>query len=359
MKKDYYEILGVDKKASKEDIKKAFRKLAHKYHPDKGGDEIKFKEINEAYQTLSDDKKRAQYDNFGSTGPGFEGFGGGNGANWDFTNFSGGQGVEFDLGDIFNEFFGGNATGNRGGKRVKRGRDISVDIQISFKESIFGVNRKVLINKIGTCEECEGSGGIKGSKNKTCEHCGGKGTIYQNQRSFIGVFTTTRECDKCFGAGEVPEEICKKCSGQRVTKRSEEINIVIPPGIEAGEMIRMSGKGEAAPDGVSGDLYVRLHVEKDKVFRKEGNNLAMNLQVKLSDALLGGSYDVETLDGKISVKIPNGISHGEILRVKGRGVPSGAGSKRGDLMIKIDIEIPKKLSKKSEELIKKLKEEGI
>lgn len=358
MAKNYYEILGVEKGASKDAIKKAFRKLAHKHHPDKGGDEVKFKEMNEAYQTLSDDKKRSQYDTFGSSGAG-GGFGGGNGMNWDFTNSSGGggQGVEFDIGDIFNEFFAGG--GGRGGRRVKRGRDISVDIQITFRESVFGVKRAVLINKIATCTECDGSGGAKNSKTKTCEKCSGKGSIHQNQQSMLGTFTSVVECDKCYGSGTVAEEVCKTCLGQRVVKRSEEINVVIPPGIENGEMVRLSGRGEASPGGVSGDLYIKIHVERNSKFIKEGHNLGMNLGVKLTDALLGGSYDIETLDGKIAVKIPKGITHGEILRVKGKGVPMGAGSKRGDLMIKISIDIPNKLSRKAEDIIKKLKEEGV
>lgn len=359
MSKDYYEILGVDKKASKEEIKKAFHKMAHKYHPDKsGGDDAKFKEVNEAYQTLSDDQKRAQYDRFGSAGPqgGFGGFNGQNGfGGFDFSGFTGGQDFEVDLGDIFGQFFGG---GQGGGQRVKRGRDIAVDVQISFKESVFGTNRSVLINKIGKCDDCQGTGAQTGSKKKTCTACNGKGTIKETRKSFLGSFVSTRECDKCHGGGEVPEHACKKCGGDGVLKKNEEIKIQIPPGINNGEMIRMSGGGEAVPSGVSGDLYIKIHVESDPIWKRDGNNLVTDLQVKLTDALLGADYPLKTLEGDITLSVPAGITHGEILRVRGQGVPTST-NKRGDLLIRIAIKIPTKLSSKAKKLIEDLKGEGV
>jgi molecular chaperone DnaJ len=361
MAKDYYEILGVDRKASKDEIKKAFHKLAHKYHPDKeGGDEAKFKEINEAYQILSDDAKRAQYDAYGygfngSGGSGPGGFGGGF-EGFDFSGFgNGGQGgIEFDLGDIFSEFFG---DGRRG--REKRGRDISVDIQITFKEAIFGTERKILINKIAECDTCHGSGAAVGSKTKKCQTCDGKGVIREARRSFFGQVMTTRECPTCHGRGEMPEKLCNVCGGEGVVKKNTEVILNIPAGIENGEMIRLSGQGEAVSGGSPGDLYVKVHVEKHPVFTREGVNLLMNLNVKLTDAITGADYPIETLDGKLTVKIPEGISSGEILRIKGKGVPYNRGTKRGDLYVKVIVKTPTKLSKRAKQLVEELKKEGI
>ncbi len=348
--KDYYKILGVEKNASTEEVKKAFRKLAHQYHPDKtGGDDAKFKELNEAYQVLGDEKKRAQYDQFGTAGAngGFSGFEG-----FDFSNFAGGEGFNFDLGEIFGDFFSG------GGRPSRRGRDISVDIQITFAESIFGTERKILISKVSTCNECRGSGAAPGSKLKKCTVCSGKGTIKESRRSFIGNFTTVVECSTCHGRGEIPEEICKVCRGLGVTKNNSEIRVLVPAGIEPGEMIRLSGEGEAVAGGPAGDLYVKVHVEKHPTFSREGVNLIMTLDLKISEALLGVKKIIETLDGKEEVVIPAGTTAGEILRVRGRGVP-GRSTKRGDLLIKIALPLPKKLSPKAVKLVQELKEEGL
>ncbi len=365
--KDYYEVLGLGHNASTDEIKKAFHKLAHKYHPDKkGGDESKFKEINEAYQILSDERKRRAYDthgagwnsNGGATGGGFSGQEAGG---WDFSNFGGfagqaGQdGASWDLGDLFGEFFNGGRGGAAGNRR---GRDISVDIQIPFADSIFGSERTVLISKIGVCEHCKGTGGEPGATLKKCETCNGQGKIHETRRSFLGSFASVRECGSCLGRGEVPVERCSTCGGHGVVKRNEEIRIAIPAGIQDGEMIRMTGRGEAVARGTTGDLYVKVHVERHKVFQRDGENLVMNLSVKLSDALLGAEYKVETLDGAINVKIPEGVSPGEILRVKGRGVPISQ-SRRGDLYLKVSINIPPKLSRKAQKLIQDLREEGL
>lgn len=359
--KNYYEILGVDKKASKEEIKKAFRKLAHEYHPDKkSGSEEKFKEINEAYSILSDDKRRAEYDSYGrvfnngAQAGGFSGTGPFD-FNWAGSGAEGfgGQPFEgFDLGDIFGEFFGG------GGQKNKRGRDISIDLEISFKESVFGTSRKVLIQKNSFCDLCAGSGAKKGTELNTCSVCNGQGKIREVKKSLIGSFSVNRTCDKCNGKGKIPKEKCKNCMGLGILRKSQEINIMIPAGIENGEMIRLSGEGEAASGGSSGDLYVKIYVKQDKNFKKEGNNLITDLNIKLSDALLGSEYNVETLDGNLKVKIPENISFGEILRVKGRGVPIGK-NQRGDLYIKINIVLPKKLSRNAKKIIEDLKREGI
>jgi molecular chaperone DnaJ len=360
---DYYQILGVEKKASKDEIKKAFHKLAHKYHPDKNnGDEKKFKEVNEAYQILSDEKKRAEYDTYGRTfgaggGPqGGEGYGGTGGFGFDFGDlFRGGGGGQPDIEDLFEGFFGG---GRGGGHRGKRGRDISIDLQISFSEAVFGVERKVLITKIGKCDTCKGSGAKPGSGVTKCEKCGGKGRLMETRRSILGTFTTESECAHCAGKGEVPKEKCGNCAGHGVLKKSEEIVIKIPSGIDDGEMIRLTGQGEAVSGGASGDLYVKIHVERHKTFRREGHNILMDLNIKLSDALLGATYDVATLDGNIKLKIPEGIEHGEILRVKEHGVPLDK-SHRGDLLVSIVIKMPTKLSKKALEQIEQLKSEGL
>lgn len=358
MAKNYYEILGIEKSASKDDIKKAFRKLAHKYHPDKkGGDEAKFKEASEAYGILSDDKKRAQYDSYGRVfndaggfsqqGQGFEGF--------DFSGF-GNTGFNFedvDLGDIFGDFFGG------GRGRQKRGRDISIDIELAFEESIFSVERKVLVNKISFCETCKGSGAEEGSETVTCTHCNGKGKVKDVRHSLLGSFATVRECTECHGRGKTPKKKCHVCKGLGVFDKQEEIRIRIPAGIEDGEVIRLSQKGEAVAGGVAGDLYVRIRVKKHPIFRKEGHSLSMTLNIRLTDALLGGKYTVRTLDGDIVVKIPEGVAFGEVLRIKGKGVPYEDGKTRGDLLIKIAIELPRKFSKKAKENIEKLREEGI
>lgn len=362
MSKDYYEILGVNKGASKEEIKKAFYKLAHKHHPDKKeGNETKFKEVNEAYQVLSNDEKRSKYDQFGSGYENMGGYGGGAQGGFGGFDFSGFQqgGAEFDFGnlnDIFSDFFGGGMGGGRA--QTRRGRDISTEIQISFSDAVFGVTRKILITKTSSCLTCEGSGAKKGTKMEACKTCNGQGKIHEAKKTIFGTISNTKLCDHCLGSGEVPKDICETCKGKGVLRREEEITINIPAGIRDGEMIRMTGNGEAVSKGTTGDLYIKINVAPHPVFKREGSDLAMNLDIKLSDALLGVKHPIETLDGEIDVIIPEGVTVNEILRVKGKGVPVSKG-KRGDLLIKLNIKLPTKVSKKSRELIEKLKEEGI
>ena len=357
MSKDYYDTLGVKKDASKDEIKKAFRKLAHQYHPDKkGGNEGKFKEVNEAYNILSNDKKRREYDTYGKAfgGGGFQGAGDFSG--FDFSQFTqGGQGyTDLDLGDIFSDFFSGGGRG----RRVKRGSDVSIDLELSFYDSIFGTERRILLNKTSKCDDCDGSGAEKGSGMERCKTCNGHGRVHETAKSFFGTFTTERECRECQGGGQVPKKKCKTCGGYGLNKKQEEILVKIPVGIEDGQMIKMTGAGEAIKGGVSGDLYIKVHVKADRNFKKSGNNLETNLHIKMTDALLGGEYTINTLDGKLKVKIPEGITFGEILRVKEKGVPM-AQNIRGDLYIKIHIDLPKKLSKKAKETLEDLKEEGL
>lgn len=364
--KDYYEILGVPRNATKDDIKKAYRKLAHKYHPDKeGGDDNKFKEATEAYQVLYDDKKRSEYDTYGRTfGGDSGGFGGFNGQGFDFSGF-GGQGFDFDLGDIFENFFGGGAGGRRqsAGWRTKRGADIAVDMEVSFEESVFGTERKVLLSKVSQCSVCRGSGAEPGSEIETCSACNGSGKVHEARRTIFGSFTALKECSKCAGKGSVPVKKCSDCKGQGVLKRNEEITIKVPPGIKDGEAISMPGMGEAVAGGIAGDLYARINVKRHTVFKREGDDLVMELDVKISEVLLGAEKEIMTLDGPIKLKIPAGIDSGEILRVRGKGVPIGRGltsqKGRGDLLIKILVRTPKKVSKKAREIVEELKNEGL
>ena len=367
MAKDYYGILGVEKNASKDEIKKAFRKLAQKHHPDKpDGDQEKFKEINEAYNVLTDDTKRQQYDRFGEAGPqAGAGQGGGFGGFGDFSDFAeqfgggraqGGAGFQdFDLGDIFGEFFGGGG----GGRRTRRGNDIAVDMDLSFEDAVFGTSRNVTLNKQSSCDRCNGDGAEPGAGTETCSTCQGKGKVEEVKQSFIGSFRSVHACQSCHGSGSIPKTKCGKCAGDGVVKQETTHEITVPPGIEDGQMIRMTGGGEAVAGGQPGDLYIKIHVKPHERIRKEGEHLYTDVAVKLSDALLGATYKIETLDGTVDLKIPAGVTQGELLRLKGKGVPMDRNSsKRGDLFAKVKLQMPSKLSKKAKEAVKTLKEEG-
>lgn len=355
--KDYYQILGLQKGASRDEVKKAFRKLAAQHHPDKKtGDEDKYKEITEAYAVLGDEKRKAEYDSYGHA---FNNAGGqpGGGFSWgDFQQSGfGGQGFEFDINDIFENFgFGGG-----GGRRSARGRDISIDINLTFKDAVFGVERKILITKNSLCTHCEGSGAKSGTDLVTCTTCSGNGRIHETRQSIMGSFTTVRECNICNGTGKVPKERCTHCAGAGVTRSEEEIRVAIPAGIQNGEVIRMTGRGEAMPKGQPGDLYIKVHVEAHPTIQRDGTTLSTTLSIKLTDALLGATYHVPTLDGQVEIAIPAGIAHGELLRIKNKGVPIGTGSQRGDFLVRIKIETPKKLSRKAQKLVEELRSEGI
>ena len=356
--KDYYEVLGLQKGASRDEVKKAFRKLAAEYHQDKKtGDEAKYKEITEAYAVLGDEKKKAEYDTYGHAyqngGGGGAGFGG---FNWaDFQQGFGGQGgsFEFDLNDIFENFgFGG------GRPKQSRGRDVSIDINLNFSEAVFGTTRNVLLNKNNTCTHCEGTGAKKGTSMSTCTTCNGNGKIRETRQSIMGTFQTVRECNTCGGTGKVPKERCGYCAGAGIMRAEEEVSIKVPAGIENGEVIRMTGRGEAMPRATSGDLYIKVHVEGHPTIKRDGSTLYTRLGIKLTDALLGGEYKVETLDGPVTLSIPAGITHGELLRIKGKGVPVD-GRARGDFMVKVEIGFPKSVSKSARKLIEELRKEGL
>ncbi|MEO5646233.1 MAG: molecular chaperone DnaJ [Candidatus Paceibacterota bacterium] len=357
MAKDYYEVLGVEKKASKDEIKKAFHKLAHKHHPDKnGGDDKKFKEVNEAYQTLSDDGKRSQYDQFGSAaGPsGFGGQGpqGGGFEDFDFSQFT--QGGGFDMGDIFGEMFGGGSRSARN----RRGADLQTSISLDFKESIFGVEKEIRVTKPSTCTTCHGDGAKPGTKLHTCDQCNGQGVVKNIQRTILGSIATTQICTKCDGSGKIPDEPCQTCKGKGIVNEARTIKISVPAGIQNGETLRLQDMGEAMKGVKSGDLYVRITVAPHKTITRINNDLVSTLSIKLTDALLGARYAVETLDGSVSVTVPAGTKIGDTVTLKNHGVPMSA-RKRGNFIIKLNISLPEKLSKKAKDIIEELKKEGI
>lgn len=370
MAKDYYKILGVSKNASPEEIKRAYRELAQKYHPDKaGGDEKKFKEINEAYQVLSDDKKRSQYDQFGTTFEGFSAYGGQ--PSWDFSDFSG-QGINFedlfrgfsaqggpssgwDFGDVFSDVFGRKRT-----RAYKpKAQNISIDLELTLEDIYKGVKKDIKLQKSAKCPSCKGSGGEPGSPMKKCSICKGSGEIHRSQRTFFGSFSQITVCSNCQGAGEIPEKSCAKCRGKGVIRDIETITINIPFGIDDGQIIKLEGQGEAGQKGeLPGDLYIRIHLKKHKDLIKKGDDVYYELPLSFTQAALGDKIEIPTLEGSVKLKIPSGIQSGKLIRIKDRGLPKATGE-RGDQFVKIQVKIPKRLSKKAKDLLKRLKEEGI
>ncbi len=362
VKKDYYDILGVTKSSSPDEIKKAYRKLAHQYHPDKqGGNEEKFKELNEAYSVLSDGAKRAQYDRFGHAFDGRSGSAGGPfqwGSQPGGFEFHFGDGGEFNFGDIFEGMFG--MGGGSASARTRKGKDIQIDLEIPFEESVFGGKRVLELRKLARCEHCSGSGGEPGAKMKKCATCNGQGRVQRTRRTIMGAFAEVSTCPDCLGKGERPETICRECSGKRVKYGKETIDVLVPKGIYDGAIMKVTGKGEASQSGgVPGDLYIRIAVLPHPVFQRRESDLYMVMPIKFTDAALGGSVLIATLDGEIRLKIPEGTQSGEILKVRGKGVPREDGYGRGDLLVEARVEIPKKFSKKVKEAIDVLKHEGL
>ncbi len=365
MSEDYYKILGVSKGASDDEIKKAYRKMAHKHHPDKtGGDEKKFKEINEAYQVLSDKSKRQQYDQFGKTfdqggGGGFSGQGQGAGG-FDFSGFDFGQsagGFEFggtDFEDIFSNVFGGGRS-----RKQKRGQDIQVDVEIDFSEMVSGAKRKINLYKSAVCDKCDGSGGEPGSSIKTCSTCHGAGQVQKNTRSFFGSFSQVITCPDCLGEGKSYEKKCSKCGGDGRIKKEQEIEINIPAGIASGQTISMQGAGEAGGKGArSGDLYILVRVKNHKKFTRHNNDILSTEEISFSCATLGGEIEIETIEGNLILKIPAGTQSGETFRIREKGVPDVHGRGRGNHLVKIIVRIPKKLSREQRRLIEELEKMG-
>lgn len=363
MSKDYYKILGIEKGATTEEIKKAFKKLAMQYHPDRPtGDEAKFKEVNEAYQVLSDNEKRSRYDQFGSDFNAQGGFGGG--MNWDdfMRATRGGQGgfsgnADFgDLGDIFGDLFGfGGGRGARGGR--SQGRDVQVDVEIDFKESAFGVERQLNLRKQTKCDVCHGEGAEPGSKIDTCATCGGRGQVVRQQQTFLGSMQTASTCPDCHGRGRKPSKLCKNCGGDGVLAKSTELKIKIPAGINDGEAIRVTGHGEDAPhNGVSGDLYVRIHVKPMHGFHRDGFDVFTETEINFSQAALGDKVEIETLDGQVKLVIPEGTQPEQLIRIKGKGITYLGKTIRGDQYVKVIVKVPKKVNRKLREALENMKE---
>lgn len=361
MSKDYYKILGVEKTASQDEIKKAFRKLAHKYHPDKQtGDEAKFKQVNEAFQVLGDDTKRQQYDQFGSTFDQQGGFGGG--ANWDdfmrAARGGGGFNANFggiNLNDLFGDMFG---FGGGRGRRSARGNDVQVDIELDFKDAVFGIEKEIRITKNNACAVCSGNGAEPGSKMNTCGTCNGQGKVARVQQTMLGAMQTVSACHTCHGKGQSPEKACKHCGGDGVERSESLYNVKIPAGIDHGESIRLTGKGESAGAGTQpGDLYIRALVKPDPVFTRNGYDIYTEAHITYPQAVLGDQIEIETLDGEKKLKIPAGTQSHQQFRLKGLGVPHVRSGRKGDQFINVIVDIPKKVSRKAKNLIKGLEEE--
>jgi len=366
--RDYYKILGVSKSASAEEIKKAYYKLAHKYHPSrKDGNEKKFKEINEAYQILSNKEKRNQYDRFGQVfergkgfGPGFDHVGRGFDFQWAWTR----PGIDFefdlkDLGDMMEELF--SFDSQREKRDLKKGGDIKIDVEISLEDCLQEKKKEINLRKYIPCSRCQGKGAEPGTKIKECFSCRGTGRVQQIKKTFFGSYTRYIVCPECKGEGNRPEKLCNVCGGEGRIRGEEKIEIQIPAGIDLNQLLIVQGKGDAGKRGAkSGDLYVRILIKPHPLFKRKGDDLYCQLATSFSQAALGDEVEVPSLDKKkIILKIPPGSQSGKILRISGKGIPHFGRPGRGNLYVKLEVKIPKKLTKKQKELLEKLKEEGI
>jgi len=367
--KDYYKLLGVEKSATKEEIKKAFKKLAMKYHPDRAPDdkkkeyEEKFKEINEAVSILGDDKKRQQYDQFGSAA--FSGGMGGAGSTSGFEGFDFSDimsqfrsGAFGDFDDVFDQIFGSNSGRSRGGRRgarAPRGADLVYETEITLQEAAKGTKQEVELNKLEHCPRCAGRGA---TKFESCHHCQGSGYMKRTTRTPFGLFQQTGPCPYCHGRGELPQNSCSECGGEGVLRRKKKLEISIPAGVEESMRLRLSGEGEVGDNnGPAGDLYVIVHIKEDEYFQREGQDLHLTIPISFTQAVLGDEIDVPTITGKATLKIPSGTASETTFKMRGKGLPSLRGEEQGDQLVKVKIEVPKKLNKHQLELIKELKEE--
>jgi len=353
-KRDYYEVLGVSKDASADEIKKAFRKAAVKHHPDKeGGDETKFKEINEAYEVLKDQQKRQRYDQFGHAGVGGASGGGAGGNPFEGFGGFGGQNVNFDfgdggLGDIFSQFFGGGQQQSRG---PRRGRDVETSITLTFEEAVFGVERELELTMDDECSHCHGTTVEPGHSMKTCPTCGGSGQRVQMMNTIFGQIQQQTTCPDCKGTGQVPEKVCTVCHGKGTERRKQDLTVKIPAGIDDGATIRLRERGEAIGGGGRGDLYVHIRVKAHKHFTREGDIILSDQHVGMIDAALGTEIDVETVDGTVRMKVPAGTQSGTDFKLSGHGVPHLRSDSRGPHIVTIVVDTPTKLSKKQKELL--------
>jgi molecular chaperone DnaJ len=360
-KRDYYEVLGVGKSASADEIKKAFRRKAVELHPDKqGGDEAKFKEVNEAYEVLKDSSKRQRYDQFGHAGVGGSAADGGN----PFAGFGGfggqGQNINFDfgdlgLGDIFGEFFATGSGNPRGGRRQARGSDVETVLELDFEEAVFGLTRDIKLNMEDVCSHCNGTTAEPGHELKTCENCEGNGQVTEAMRTVFGNIQQTKTCPACKGAGKKPEKICTNCKGSGTENKTQEINLKIPAGIDDGATIRLREHGEAVANGPKGDLYVHVRVKPHKKFTREGELILSDEHIDMIDAALGTEIEVETVDEPVTMKIPAGTQSGTDFKLSGHGVPKLRGVSRGAHIVTIIVDTPTKLSKQQKEQLEELK----
>ena len=354
-KRDYYEVLGVTKSASADELKKAYRKLAMQHHPDKhGGDDSQFKEIAEAYETLSDPQKKAGYDQYGHAGAGGNPVGGGN--RQAYGQYS--QGFDgFDFSDILNQFMGGNGGGRRQ-SGPPRGRDVEVSLTIDFTEAVFGVEKAFKLTLDDVCDHCAGTG-AQGTKTKQCATCKGAGQVTRVQQTILGAIQQTASCTTCKGSGQVPETVCTVCRGEGTLRKEQSLTAKIPAGVDDGATMQMKSQGAATLGGPKGDLYIHIRVRADKRFEREGNTIYSEEVVPMAHAALGTETSVETVDGKVTLKIPAGTQSGKVFKLSGRGVPDLNGRGRGDHLVRIEVETPHKLSSKQKDLLEQfLAEDG-
>lgn len=348
-KKDFYEVLGLQKGASDDEIKKAFRKLAIKYHPDKNqGDkeaEEKFKEINEAYQVLSDPEKKARYDQYGDADFGAGGYGGYGAEGFDFSDFGG-------FGDIFDSFFGGGGGGRRKKGGPERGADLEYTITLTFEEAVAGAEKEISITRNEKCETCGGTGAKEGTQPKTCDKCGGTGQIRVQRNTPLGSFMSTSTCDKCGGKGTIITDPCQDCKGLGKIRKNRKITVNIPAGVDTGNVIPLRGQGDHGENGgPAGDLYVNIRVMPHKLFKRKGYDIFMDSHISFSKAAMGVELKVPTIDGDVKYSVPAGTQPGTVFRLKGKGVPKVNGHGRGDQYVNVVVDIPKTLNAKQKEAL--------
>ena len=354
-KRDYYEVLGVQKGASPDEIKKAFRQMAKKYHPDLNPNnkeaEEKFKEVNEAYEVLSDPDKKSRYDQFGHAGvdPSYGGGGYSGG-------FSGGFGDMGDIGDIFNSFFGGGFGGSSSRSNPnapRRGQDIQISVEINFRDACFGKDLDVTINRLEKCSECNGSGAANGSSAETCPDCHGTGQVKATQRTPFGMISTQKPCTRCGGKGKIISNPCPKCSGNGRATNAKKISVSIPAGIDDGQTLQVSGQGHAGINGgPSGDLHVVITVRPDPIFERDGYDIHTDIPITYAQAVLGDEITVPTIDGNVKYTVPEGTQTGTIFRFKNKGVKRIRSTSRGDQYVHVTVEVPKTLTKKQKDLLR-------